>query len=200
MLATASRHRGLFFGGARHRDSRFKERLFRRDAETNTRDACATRTNSNEPYWAISHTSFLQLRESDLYGRGRIAQLSFFFLRRSFFALTCRKSAVTDRRYRATRMRWTGQIFWLLAFEEVESQFSTGLHLLPRLHPRNSGDWPIGKSYPVTAAQLLPILTGFLAPIHFFQARKELGPEVAACAWRFKIYLSTRNKSSCGFD
>jgi hypothetical protein len=32
-----------------------------------------------------------------LYGRGRIAQLSFFFLRRSFFALTCRKSAVTGR-------------------------------------------------------------------------------------------------------
>src|SRR6266700_1203708 len=32
-------------------------------------------------------TSFLQLRESDLYGRGRIAQLSFFFLRRSFFVL-----------------------------------------------------------------------------------------------------------------
>src|SRR4051812_32720524 len=29
-------------------------------------------------------TSFLQLRESDLFGRGRIAQLSFFFLRRSF--------------------------------------------------------------------------------------------------------------------
>jgi hypothetical protein len=34
-------------------------------------------------------TSYLQLRESDLFGSaeaGRIAQLSFFFLRRSFFA------------------------------------------------------------------------------------------------------------------
>jgi hypothetical protein len=31
---------------------------------------------------------------------------------------------------------------------------------------------PIGKSYPVTAAQLLPILTGFLAPIHFFKLAK----------------------------
>jgi hypothetical protein len=47
-------------------------------------------------------------------------------------------------------------------------------HLLPAFTPENFGDWPIGKSYPVTAAQLLPILTGFLAPIHFFQARKEL--------------------------
>jgi ADP-L-glycero-D-manno-heptose 6-epimerase len=29
-----------------------------------------------------------------------------------------------------------------------------------------------GKSYPVTAAQLLPIRTGFLAPIHFFKLAK----------------------------
>jgi hypothetical protein len=90
-------------------------------------------------------------------------------------------------------MRWTGQIFWLLAFEEVESlwlrdesqtqacppcstlntQLSTGLHLLPAFTPETfSGDWPDGKSYPVTAAQLLPILTGFLAPIHFFKLAK----------------------------
>jgi len=34
----------------------------------------------------------------------------------------------------------------------------------------------MGKLYPVTAAQLLPILTGFLAPAHFFQASKELEP------------------------
>jgi ADP-L-glycero-D-manno-heptose 6-epimerase len=29
-----------------------------------------------------------------------------------------------------------------------------------------------GKSYPVTAAQLLPVFTGFLAPIHFFKLAK----------------------------
>jgi hypothetical protein len=57
-------------------------------------------------------------------------------------------------------MRWTGQIFWLLALPRS------------RLHPRNFGDWPNGKSYPVTAAQLLPILTGFLAPIHFSKLAK----------------------------
>ena len=38
-----------------------------------------------------------------------------------------------------------------------------------RLH---YNDWPNGKSYPVTAAQLLPILTGFLAPIHFSKLAK----------------------------
>ena len=30
-----------------------------------------------------------------------------------------------------------------------------------------------GKSYPVTAAQLLPSLTGFLAPIHFSKLAKD---------------------------
>jgi hypothetical protein len=46
-------------------------------------------------------------------------------------------------------------------------------HLLPAFTLRDSlGDWPNGKSYPVTAAQLLPILTGFLAPIHFSKLAK----------------------------
>jgi hypothetical protein len=38
--------------------------------------------------------------------------------------------------------------------------------------PAYYNDWPNGKSYPVTAAQLLPILTGFLAPIHFSKLAK----------------------------
>jgi hypothetical protein len=29
-----------------------------------------------------------------------------------------------------------------------------------------------GKSYPVTAAQLLPVFTGFLAPIHFSSSQR----------------------------
>ena len=66
-------------------------------------------------------------------------------------------------------MRWTGQIFWLLAFG---SDISVGHHLLPAFTPETFGDWPNGKSYPVTAAQLLPIRTGFLAPIHFFKLAK----------------------------
>jgi hypothetical protein len=41
-----------------------------------------------------------------------------------------------------------------------------------RRHACHYSDWPNGKSYPVTAAQLLPILTGFLAPIHFSKLAK----------------------------
>src|SRR6266446_3408808 len=56
-------------------------------------------------------------------------QLSFFFLRRSFFALRSRRAFQALHRKRQgclfyfpqSRMRWSGRIFWLLAFEDVES-------------------------------------------------------------------------------
>jgi hypothetical protein len=44
-----------------------------------------------------------------------------------------------------------------------------------------------GKLYPVTAAQLLPIFTGFLAPIHFFKLAKNWDRGLAACAPKVKI-------------
>jgi len=52
----------------------------------------------------------------------------------------------------------------------------------PPSPPKVFGDWPIGKLYPVTAARLLPILTGFLAPIHFFKLAKNWDRGLAACA------------------
>ena len=42
----------------------------------------------------------------------------------------------------------------------------------PPSPPKSFEDWPNGKLYPVTAAQLLPILTGFLAPTHFSKLAK----------------------------
>src|SRR5947209_10242029 len=53
VLAMASRHRGLFFRCSCSRS------LFRRDAETSTRDACATRKNSS----IIGCRSFLPSRD-----------------------------------------------------------------------------------------------------------------------------------------
>src|SRR6266480_5083737 len=97
MLASASRDRELFLCDASARDSRIRTRLFRRDAKTSTRDACATR--KTEPDWTIFHNKFpptprvglvrlTSLRRSQTAATtGRIVQLSFFFLRRSFFAL-----------------------------------------------------------------------------------------------------------------
>jgi hypothetical protein len=50
----------------------------------------------------------------------------------------------------------------------------------------------MGKSYPVTAAQLLPILTGFLAPAHYFQDRKELGSRTTDLRSRLQDLFSAQ--------
>jgi hypothetical protein len=49
---------------------------------------------------------------------------------------------------------------------------AAGITFFPPSPPKSFEDWPNGKLYPVTAAQLLPIYTGFLAPIHFFKLAK----------------------------
>jgi hypothetical protein len=48
------------------------------------------------------------------------------------------------------------------------------IHLFPAFTDRRGDRLARGKSYPVTAAQLLRLHTGFLAPIHCFKNRKEL--------------------------
>ena len=153
-------------------------------------------------------------------GAARSTTLILLFAKKFFRAcdtasLGCARGMFAGRDACATtaRMRWNGQIFWLLGFEDVESLWLrdesqrniSAFSQLSRLNsqlaftffppspPKAFGDWPSGKLYPVTAAQLLPIRTGFLAPVHFFQARKELDRGVAACALSFKIYLSIRN-------
>jgi hypothetical protein len=81
-------------------------------------------------------------------------------------------------------MRWTGQIFWLLAYDACAAPYllpaftadvassSMPMTTWAGAQATNFSDWPSGKLYPVTAAQLLPILTGFLAPIHFSKLAK----------------------------
>jgi len=46
------------------------------------------------------------------------------------------------------------------------------LTFFPPSPPKEFQGLALGKSYPVTAAQLLPNCTGFLAPIHFFKLAK----------------------------
>ena len=60
-------------------------------------------------------------------------------------------------------MRWSGQIFWLLA---CGVGLTAHAHLIPAFTAGACQRLAYGKSYPVTAAQLLRFLTGFLAPIH----------------------------------
>src|SRR6266576_5561635 len=105
------------------------------------------------------------------------APLSFFFLRRSFFAV---RPGLADSGIGLQRTRT----------QEVKSGFSATLAneadrfeysgswlavrtfrtlLFPAFTDRRGDRLARGKSYPVTAAQLLRFHTGFLAPIHCFK-------------------------------
>ena len=112
-----------------------------------------------------------------MFSKRRIAQLSFFFLRRSFFAVGFAVAASRPRcsvaAQAARRLQNEVDRTNILAPGLFDLASAAALAPSSRLHPRNAfDDWPNGKSYPVTAAQLLPILTGFLAPIHFFKLAK----------------------------
>jgi|SRR5213594_2199293 len=91
---------------------------------------------------------------------GRIAQLPFFFLRRSFFAPRLQNAGGR----RPPLQQGTNEV-------ERTNILAPGFAFFPPSPPKISGTGP-GKLYPVTAAQLLPICTGFLAPIHFFKLAK----------------------------
>jgi hypothetical protein len=101
-------------------------------------------------------------------------------------------------------MRWTGQIFWLLAFGPATAgrtffppspcQFCGGSRVGCISKTKQAARLPLqrlahGKSYPSYSSATAPDLHGISCADPLFQARKELHPEVAACALRFKIYL-----------
>jgi hypothetical protein len=67
-------------------------------------------------------------------------------------------------------MKVKARHFRLSQLSTLNSQLA--FTFFPPSPPKAFGDWPSGKLYPVTAAQLLPVLTGFLAPIHFSKLAK----------------------------
>src|SRR5438132_8159990 len=79
-------------------------------------------------------------------------------------------------------MRWTGQIFWLLALPPS------------RLHPqknfRELAQWEVVSSYSSATA---PDSHGISCADPLFQARKELDQELPACAPGCKNYLINRS-------
>src|SRR5213080_2129520 len=123
-----------------------------------------------------------------MFSKRRIAQLSFFFLRRSFFvggfcSGVCVKRRAANTAAPTTRMRWTGQIFWLLAsslFPPSPPKFFRGL-----------AQWEVVSSYSSATA---PDFHGISCADPLFQARKELNREVAARARGRKTYLPLSDK------
>jgi hypothetical protein len=96
-------------------------------------------------------------------------------LRRSFSARSLQK--IGDQKAAAAetnaRMSGIGQIFWLLVYGVAEA---THTFFPPSPLPKQR--LALGKSYPVTAAQLLPVSTGFLAPIRLITP-KSFGVKLA---------------------
>jgi len=82
-------------------------------------------------------------------------------------------------------MRWSGRIFWLLAYHPAPA----GRTFFPPSPPNAFGDWPweVVSSYSSATA---PDLHGISRADPLFQARKELDRQLAACASALKIYLS----------
>src|SRR6478736_8856326 len=90
-------------------------------------------------------------------------------------------AAITDRG--DSRMRWTGQIFWLLAFGPALA----GRAFFPPSPPkkfRGLAQWEVVSSYSSATA---PVSHGISCADPLFQARKEPGRGLAACALSVKI-------------
>src|SRR5882724_6849307 len=91
-------------------------------------------------------------------------------------------AAITDRGY--SRMRWTGQIFWLLASDACGAS-----HLLPAFTSetfRRLAQWEVVSSYSSATA---PEFHGISCADPLFQARKELGPRTSGLRFEGQDYL-----------
>jgi len=86
-----------------------------------------------------------------------------------------------------TRMRWTGQIFWLLAFGACAAS-----HLLPAFTPEKNfqglAQWEVVSSYSSATA---PDSHGISCADPLFQARKELEPRSSGLRFQRQDYLIT---------
>src|SRR5437879_4099931 len=84
-------------------------------------------------------------------------------------------------------MRWSGRIFWLLAYHPAPA----GRTFFPPSPPNVFGDWPweVVSSYSSATA---PDLHGISRADPLFQARKELARELTARVRQLKYKYVTR--------
>ena len=90
-------------------------------------------------------------------------------------------------------MRWTGQIFWLLAYGARSFETRT---FFPPSPPEAFGRLALGSRIQLQQRNCSRFARDFLrrstVKLQRFQARKELDLEVAACASPLKTYLINR--------
>src|SRR5438552_6402184 len=122
-----------------------------------------------------------------------IVQLSFFFLRRSFFARGSCSGVRRGERRAADAAAPTNT-------NEVDRTniLAPGFILLPAFTPeafRGLAQWEVVSSYSSATA---PDSHGISCADPLFQARKELNRGLATCAQPVKIYLINRSTQPCG--
>ena len=138
--------------------------------------------------WTILHNKLppTQLRELDLLGSHRFgacrspsqqagsssSHSSFCEEVFSFVATALCRRAVKrpDTAGRLQRMRWTGQIFWLLAFVPIP----VGITFFPPSPPKVFGDWPNWEVVSSYSSATAPDSHGISCADPLFQGRKEL--------------------------
>ena len=113
---------------------------------------------------AMSHERFC-IQVTSNFSRGRLARLPPDAS--TALILLFREEVFSGRPHtRRTRMRWNGQIFWLLACgsETLRGTPSS------RLHPRTlAGDWLMGSRIQLQQRNCSRISREFLAPVHLNQ-------------------------------
>src|SRR5205809_1781106 len=94
-------------------------------------------------------------------------------------------------------MRWTGQIFWLLAYVPI----SVGITFSPPSPPKNFGDWPNWEVVSSYSSATAPDSHGISCADPLFQARKELEPSSSGLHFERQDYLITKlTNPSCALD
>src|SRR6266850_7421327 len=144
---------------------------------------------TKKPDWTILHNKFpptprVGLVRRRMFSKRRIAQLSFFFLRRSFSVAVSLRDALASR----TARRLQNEV-------DRTNILAPGFASFPPSPPkcfRRLAQWEVVSSYSSATA---PDSHGISCADPLFQARKELEREIATQAVLCKIYLSLHYKA-----
>jgi hypothetical protein len=155
--------------------------------------------NNNQQRGYFHITSFLHLLRGGLVAEADRPRLSFFFFTKKFFRAELWHSLLRlcpwnahrqDACATTARMRWSGQIFWLLACGPESFRGTPS----SRLHPRKAfGDWLMGSCIQLQQRNCSGFAPDFSRRSTNLDSQRT-ARAIAACAHALKIYLVTPNR------
>jgi len=162
-----------------------------RHRRQHARRVCSPEKNQN---WTISHTSTPTQRVGLVWPRPHRPALILLFAKKFFRVVG---SFDPDRGHRPRlqqRMRWTGQIFWLLAYDACAART-----FFPPSPPKLSGIGPMGSRIQLQQRNCSRFSRDSCAD-PLFQARKELGPRSSASRSGTQDLLALSHKPPTQWD